>query len=384
MYAFALGLLAIFLVAVSCSEKPAEPLTEASQIRETLSPDALKRWKSALNDLPSIASNTITVAGVGANFGTASASQLFSSGDLSGSFVTIDAATFNALSVAQLRANFDVLIFTWISDPGINADWNTRLLPYMALGGGILFEDPGNISDLAPGVTASVFNTSPAGMAISAVVPGLTDGINNSFANNHIRFTAWDPALSPFITRGSDVVGLYGQFGAGCIVLTGPDQHFHGFRGAGGFAGNQYNLLLNEVNWVTHCVLEVDLDIKPTSCPNPLNTKSKGVLPVAVLGSASLDVNDIDISTVQLKGVAPLRSSVEDVATPVSNRQGVCDCTTDGADGFDDLSLKFDKQDIVAALGAVSDGDEVVLTLTGNLNDGTPITGEDCVVIIKK
>ena len=42
----------------------------------------------------------------------------------------------------------------------------------------------------------------------------------------------------------------------------------------------------------------VDIDIKPTSCPNPLNVKSKGVLPVAILGTASFDVNDVDVSTV--------------------------------------------------------------------------------------
>ena len=56
----------------------------------------------------------------------------------------------------------------------------------------------------------------------------------------------------------------------------------------------------------------------------------------------------------------------------------------DGADGFDDLSLKFDTQAIVAALGVVYDGEQKVLTLTGNLNDGTPIKGKDCVVIISK
>ena len=58
-----------------------------------------------------------------------------------------------------------------------------------------------------------------------------------------------------------------------------------------------------------------------------------------------------------------------------------------GPDGFTDLSLKFDTREIVAALGAVSDGDIVVLHLTGKLKDefgGTPISGQDVVLIIKK
>lgn len=35
------------------------------------------------------------------------------------------------------------------------------------------------------------------------------------------------------------------------------------------------------------------------------------------------------------------------------------------ADGFDDLGLKFDTQAIVAALGSVSDGDQVSINLNG-------------------
>ncbi|NIM97214.1 MAG: hypothetical protein GTO24_03725 [candidate division Zixibacteria bacterium] len=128
----------------------------------------------------------------------------------------------------------------------------------------------------------------------------------------------------------------------------------------------------------------VNIDIKPGSCPNPLNTKSKGVLPVAILGTDAFDVADIDVASIRLQGVAPIRSSIEDVSTPVSDDLDDCDCTTDGPDGFDDLTLKFWTQEIVAALGPVNDGDEIVLTLTGSLLDGTPIEGQDCVLILKK
>lgn len=329
------------------------------------------------------------IAGVGANFGNACASQIPL--DIPGAtFTPVSEAAFNAMSVAQLRANFDVLIFTWISDPAVNADWNTRLLPYMALGGGIIFEDPGNLLDLAPGVTAMNFDTGAAGLTVSAAVPGLTDGIANSFDNNHIKFTAWDPRLSPFLDLNGIVVGLWGDFpGCGRIVLTGPDQHFHGFRGAGNPAGNQYNLLLNEVRFVTEgksC--EVPVDIKPTSCPNPLNTNNQGLLPVAILGTNNIDVTQIDVATVKLAGVSPLKSDLEDVATPFSPFTGKqdcnLDCTTAGPDGFLDLTLKFDAQAVIAALGAVTDGQCLVLKLTGNLLDGSPIKGEDVVVIRKK
>jgi len=136
--------------------------------------------------------------------------------------------------------------------------------------------------------------------------------------------------------------------------------------------------------------IEVPVDIKPTSCPNPLNVKSRGVLPVAILGTADFDVTEVDPESVLLEGVAPIRWALEDVATPYEpfiGKENKTDCTTEGPDGFLDLTLKFKTQEIVAALGSVEDGDVVVLYLTGNLKeefDGTLIKGEDIVWILKK
>jgi len=135
----------------------------------------------------------------------------------------------------------------------------------------------------------------------------------------------------------------------------------------------------------------VPVDIKPESCPNPLNVKSKGVLPVAILGTEDFDVTQIDPATIELEGVAPLRWDLEDVATPyepfVGKEDCMEDCIIDGPDGFLDLTLKFDTQEVVDALGEVFDGECLPLTLTGNLSEefgGTPIVGEDVVLILKK
>lgn len=146
------------------------------------------------------------------------------------------------------------------------------------------------------------------------------------------------------------------------------------------------------------------IDIKPTSCPNPLNVRSGGVLPVAVLGFEWPwgDLNpqgvwdpydEVDVSTVRLEGVAPLRWDHEDVATPwdgwYPGPPVDCNsCTTAGPDGFLDLTLKFDIQDVVAALEAnlgrsVKDGECIVLYLTGEY-DGGYFWGQDVVKIIKK
>lgn len=134
----------------------------------------------------------------------------------------------------------------------------------------------------------------------------------------------------------------------------------------------------------------VPVDIKPRSCPNPVNVKSKGVLPAAILGTGTFDVTQVDLATVLLEGVAPLRWAFEDVATPQDpfiGKQDAFNCTTEGPDGFLDLTLKFRTQEVVAALGEVQDRDAVVLTLTANLKEGfdsVPIQGEDVIVILKK
>jgi hypothetical protein len=128
--------------------------------------------------------------------------------------------------------------------------------------------------------------------------------------------------------------------------------------------------------------IKVAVDIKPQSCPNPVNVKSRGVLPVAILGSDVLDVNDIDFDSILFEGIAPLRGSYDDVASPVAD-DTECACTTDGADGYMDLTLKFKTQEIASALGEVVDDEMWMLHLTGNLKDGTPIEGTDCIIIKK-
>jgi len=140
------------------------------------------------------------------------------------------------------------------------------------------------------------------------------------------------------------------------------------------------NVLCIEICLPSVAPIQVSVDIKPQSCPNPLNIKSKGVLPVAILGSEDFDVTTIDIASIRLADVAPIRSSCEDVATPVPDTND-CNCTEEGADGYLDLTLKFKTQEIVQALGEVVNGEVLFLTLTVELSDGTSIEGADCIVI---
>jgi hypothetical protein len=128
--------------------------------------------------------------------------------------------------------------------------------------------------------------------------------------------------------------------------------------------------------------LPVSIDIQPGRCPNPLNVRSKGVLPVAILGKEDFDVTNI--ASAMLEGVGPVDLDLFDATAPIGPDAGECECTKAKPDGFMDLVLYFDTQEIVAALGAVKDGDVLSLTLEGSLVSGILIKGSDCIVIAKK
>jgi hypothetical protein len=126
------------------------------------------------------------------------------------------------------------------------------------------------------------------------------------------------------------------------------------------------------------------LVIKPGGCPNPLNPKSKGVLPMALLGSSGFELSDIDVSSIEINGVSPLRYNYEDVGGPGTGTSEDCECDEGDEDGTVDLTLKFSTPDIVATLGSLASGDQVTVTLTGVMTDGMAFEASECVVIVGK
>jgi probable HAF family extracellular repeat protein len=140
----------------------------------------------------------------------------------------------------------------------------------------------------------------------------------------------------------------------------------------------------------------LSLDIKPGACPNPLNRRSRGVLPIAVVGTEDFDATQIEVWSVVLSradgvggAVAPNEgppgphSTFEDRATPFDGE--ACDCHEDTGDGILDLSLKFRTDDVVEILQLddLELGDEVELVVSGTQLDGTEFTtAGDCILIV--
>lgn|GEM_PF-5832967 len=69
---------------------------------------------------------------------------------------------------------------------------------------------------------------------------------------------------------------------------------------------------------------------------------------------------------------------------PIKGKWDAYACNESCADGNMDLRLKFDTQEFMASLGEVDDREVVTVPLTGYLMDGTPIQGEDVIVILAK
>jgi hypothetical protein len=130
-------------------------------------------------------------------------------------------------------------------------------------------------------------------------------------------------------------------------------------------------------------VQKIVFDVQPGSCENNFNTKSQGVTPMVIYGSSNLNVSDINLSTIRINGVAPLRSSFERIGAPYA-KVNDCDCSAAGSDNIMDLALKFDTQALVPSLAGVADGQRTTIIITGKLRNGTDFEGRDCVRVKRK
>ncbi len=117
-------------------------------------------------------------------------------------------------------------------------------------------------------------------------------------------------------------------------------------------------------------ILPIPVDVKPESSDNPMNLKSRGVLPVAILASEGVALEQIDPSTLllgdpQLSGrIPPSHRAWEDA----------------NGDGLKDLVLQFLIPDLVSA-GAASET-SLSLGITGKTRQNIQVAGEDAIRIV--
>ena len=156
----------------------------------------------------------------------------------------------------------------------------------------------------------------------------------------------WKDAQPEFYPAGRSFTGNMAQM-----------QIFYGRGGGGGAVSLSDITVTGTLYWTS-----VQIDIKPGSDPNSINLKSKGVVPVAVLGSDVFDATTVDPSKVAFAGATPVRWTLEDV----------------NGDGYMDMLFHFKTQELTIPSGSTD------ATLTGDTTDGLHIMGTDSVNIVKE
>jgi len=125
---------------------------------------------------------------------------------------------------------------------------------------------------------------------------------------------------------------------------------------------------VNGMAFETPSTLTIALDIKPDSYPNSVNPYSRGVIPVAILGSDTFDVSTVDVTTLGFGpgGAAPAHN----LADGFTYNDHLLDVNMDG---YVDLVTHYRTRET-----GISCADETA-QLAGETMDGQALEGSDSI-----
>ena len=181
------------------------------------------------------------------------------------------------------------------------------------------------------------------------------------------RYNA-DGSLDFSFGSGGKVITDFGGFNAAeaAAVIVQPDGKIVAAGFAHVFATGERDFAL--ARYLGDGALAVAIDIKPGSFPNSINLGSAGVVPVAILSSATFDATQVDPATVTLAGAT--------VRLIGKASKYSCSAQDVNSDGLTDLVCHVE-----TAQFAIQPGDSVAVLEAKTLG-GQAIRGEDVIRIV--
>ena len=241
----------------------------------------------------------------------------------------------------------------WFSDGGVNTAIFSD--PPLAWGG----VNAGGIVDLITPVQGKIVVPATGGLSGKTSHLAVEGGIAD-VGNLLLQVYGCDGNLLGS-TINDDGTGPNGR-----TLMTLDIPGMHSFR-VSTPAGDTFGVDSIQMEDPTPCVITVSIDIKPGSSTNPINLKSNGVIPVAILSTATFDATTVDASTVCF-GDAENPSQRD--CTEAHGKGHIEDVN---GDGRLDMLLHYETQET-----GIDPGDTQAC-LTGKTVGGQPIAGCDSI-----
>jgi hypothetical protein len=362
-----------YIVGFTSSTIPSFPVVGAYQPSNGGSADYfISKIDTNLPGTPSLVYSTF-LGGIGAEGASQGSIAIDSSGMI---YVTGDSTSINFPTTSgAYDTTFNSIVDIIISklDPTLGTSgllFSTYLGgSTLEIGGGIALDSSGSV------YVSGISNSSdfPTVNPYQVALAGGNDFVISKFDStlSSLLFSTYLGGTSSEFFSGSRSIGVPSSDN---IYVTGSSQSSD-FPVTPGVFQSMHVGSVGSVDGVVAKIsipITVAIDIKPGGDPNSINLGSDGNVPVAIFGSSTFDVSDIDINSLAFSGAS--------VKTVGKNSKPLCSISDVNFDGFDDMVCHFLTEELTLGLG------DTVGVLTGIFTpsgmDPHAFVGQDSVNIV--